>query len=419
MRSLRRAHLISATISIITLITPLMLVASTSPTDAPITGSDACNNPNLRPADRVVLKCNDYPAAVAYLKSVRREGLSRCAPPENDANIDGLNQTFAICAAHFIRAYQERYGQIIIRSAFRSGEAGSAEDGGSRSANQCAGGAPSSNHMRGVAMDINPADDSKYATLWKFASDNPQFGICFPHQDGGTNTTGYYDRPHMILAGIGGSEGAACARQGVTQPCSGLPTNIKNTPIQTASAAPTQGVTNALRQAFGLPTQQTQAISAQSAVPSQPIHSSQSPLSSFQDTSVTSGVSSQINSPLEASSSTSSAADRLEELAFGPKPATSTATSVPLIVSGANTVMLTGVQTASTTPVAAQGVVSPTQTTFISGDLSWQPTDPQITQPLSGYAAILATIKAALQRTLLYLQPFGSRTVDEHGELHD
>jgi hypothetical protein len=417
--SLPRVRHVMSALSVLTLLAPALLFASILPVDPPISGSEACNNSNLRLVDRAVLKCNDYPEAVTYLKSIRREGLSRCAPPENDKNIEGLNQTFAICAAQFLRAYQERYGQIIIRSALRSGENGSAEDGSGRTANQCAGGAPSSNHMRGVAMDVNPANDSMYPTLWKFASDNPQFGVCFPHQLGGANTTGYSDRPHMILAGIGGSEGGACARQGVTRPCSGLPTNITNTPIQPGAPAATGGLANTLRQAFGLPTQQAQPVIAQPASPSQPVSVSQSPLSSFGSTETT-GASSQISDGTEPTSPSSTAADRLEGLAFG-QPATSTqsATSVPLVVSGADAATLSGSQNASTTAVSTNGTIAPSQTTFVSDDLSWQGGETVSSAPVSGMTAILITIKATLQRLLLYLQPFGSHTVNEYGELHD
>jgi hypothetical protein len=418
MYSVRARRLMSA-LGVAALLTPALVAATALPTDT-VSGTEACNNPNLRPADRAVLKCDDYPAAVAYLKSMRREGLSRCAPPENDKNIDGLKPAFAICAAQFLRAYQERYGPIIIRSALRSDAPGSAEDGSGRTANACAEGAPGSNHTRGVAMDVNPVNESMYPTLWKFASDNPQFGICFPHQLGGANTTGYRDRPHMILAGIGGSESNACARQGVTKPCSGLPTNITDTPIQ-SGPPPSGGISNALRQAFGLPTQQTQVTTGQQpAITAQPVSISQSPLSAFEDTPVATGVSSQINSSTNTSGS-STAADRLEGLAFG-TTATSTrsATSVPLVVSGENAASLTGTQQASSSSITATpGVISPSQTTFISSDLSWQGDTTISSSPVSGMQAILITIKATLQRMLLHLQPFASRTVGEHGELHD
>ncbi len=158
--------------------------------------------------------------AKTYLLSLPRQAVngSRCAPPENDENIQRLNSTFAICAARFFRSYTAAYGNVLITSAFRDGTPGSSPNGGGESANQCAGGAEQSNHTIGIAMDVHPANGD-YETMWEFASNNPQFGVCFPFQDGRIN--GYSDRPHMVLAGTGGNEASLCAMQGVVYSCEG------------------------------------------------------------------------------------------------------------------------------------------------------------------------------------------------------
>jgi hypothetical protein len=193
-----------------------------------------------------------------------------------------------------------------------------------------------------------------------------------------------------------------------------------NPDLKDSWSAPSAGLTDNFRQAFGLPTQQAQPVVAQPAHASQPVSISQSPLSAFEETNTNAdaGVSSQITGDTGASSGSSTAADRLEDLAFGPKAtSTQSATSVPLVVSGANAATLSGTQNASTTSViASHGVISPSQTTFISGDLSWQGSGAVAHQPLSGVEAILVTIKATLIRMLQYLTPFGIRAADTYGE---
>lgn len=176
------------------------------------------------------------------------------------------------------------------------------------------------------------------------------------------------------------------------------------------SPAPSAAFSQAVRQAFGLPTQQNQVSVDQPAFPSQPVSSSQSPISAFNEPQVAPGVSKQINTSVNTSGNSSTVADRLEELAFGPRPATSTtATSVPLVVSGANAAVLTGSQnptTASTNSIT--GISNPVQQTFTSGDLSWQG-ESVSSSPVSGMTAILITLKSALMRLLQYLTPFGAR----------
>ncbi len=173
------------------------------------------------PSDAQLGVSNDVGAAKQYLISIPKEKLSDCGTdPSIPSNIYKLNDSFAICAARFFQAYTQRYGGVVITSAYRDLSSG---------ANACAGGATASNHTRGLAIDVKPAGTvagqdqykAQFQQMWLFASQNPQFGVCFPFQD--HPLTGYPngDWPHMILAGIGGSEGAKCAAEGVTQACSG------------------------------------------------------------------------------------------------------------------------------------------------------------------------------------------------------
>lgn len=350
--------------------------------------------------------------AKAYLNSLPKRPLSNCAPPDQN-NITRLNDTFATCAAQFLKAYTERYGTIYITSAFRDDRPGSAQDGSGQSANKCAGGVNGSNHSIGIAMDVNPANDSLYPTLWKFASDNPQFGICFPHQYGGANTTGLRDRPHMVLAGSVngrcGGECMACSKQGVTASCSGTPTNIRTTPYQ---SSPTAGIAQSLRNWLSPQQPQTQPQPQIAPTVSQPAPVSQNPLSAFQQQQqpqTIGGVSGQLTmTPVTPTGST--VADRLETLAFPTTTETgSTATTVPIIVSQNQAAQLTAEQPVAVTPVnGGSGTVAPSQTTFISGDLSWQGA-PQPPQQLTGFQATLANVRAILERILEFLTPFNAR----------
>lgn len=143
----------------------------------------------------------DSGAAKTYLKSMRRGCVGQCAARPDDAHIDKLNNTLAICAAQFFKAYRAKYGEITITSAYRDGPSGE---------NARAGGAPNSYHQYGLAIDVYPASGD-WKTLWSFASSNPQYGVCFPYLGS--------DRPHLALAGVNTTEAVRCASQGVTKVC--------------------------------------------------------------------------------------------------------------------------------------------------------------------------------------------------------
>lgn len=166
------------------------------------------------PADAALGISNQVGEAKQYLLSIA-QGLSGTqAPPDKD-HIDKLNNTFAVCAANFLKAYTQATGvKVILRSAFRCGPASPSNIQCDRTENARAGGAAGSNHMTGLAIDVNPVDGN-YAPFWQFASRNPAYGVCFPYLAG--------DRPHVALAGTGTGEAARCAVQGVMKACSGAP----------------------------------------------------------------------------------------------------------------------------------------------------------------------------------------------------
>jgi len=156
--------------------------------DTPISAIDEALGINKKVAD-----------AKDYLHSIAKNLPGTCAPPEDRRNIERLNNTFAVCAAGFLRAYEGRYGKgsVILRSAFRDGTPGSSPNPKYSSANQCSGGATNSRHARGIALDINPGPGGSYETLRSFAQANPQFGVYFPW----FMYKGKQDRPHMDFRG--------------------------------------------------------------------------------------------------------------------------------------------------------------------------------------------------------------------------
>ena len=219
--------------------------------------------------------------AKEYLNNLPNKCVGACQALPDKAHIDKLDNTFAICAADFFKAYQAKYGPVSMSSTFRCGPKTPTVIQCDRTENGRAGGAGGSNHMLGLAIDVNPLRSS-YESMWDFARANPRFGVCFPYLGG--------DNPHMTLAGSGTGEAAMCARQGVTKPCNGLPF----TPITPAtnagigySGAPSSGITNALR---GLLTaapyllQASQQPTQQQPYQQQPLPQTQQPFTYTQST---------------------------------------------------------------------------------------------------------------------------------------
>ncbi len=313
---------------------------------------------------------------------------------------DGINPTLACRLMTLFQSLEKEKGCLIkIVSAFRSnGEqdkmCGSGGTGCLAAGKSC--------HNYGLAVDIEgPCVGQLRAFLGSKNPNTPgaqRFGLHFP-----------YSGDHLQCI----ENTYANCRSG--NGCDGkfsITPDLSNFP--TASVPPTTAFANAIRQWFAPPAQQQPP---QPSIPAQPL--AQSPLGAFSASPTETndngnadigGVSSQLDDSSSNTSNATSAADRLEELAFGPKSTTSTATSsIPLVVSGADAAALSGTQgnvTAQST--GNQGVIGAVQSTF-SGDLSWQNGTGAATPsaPATGWQAALITMKAVLQKILQYLVPFG------------
>lgn len=159
----------------------------------------------------------DTAAAKDYIHSIAISGGN--APASCRANVDRLNNTFATCGARFLKAFNSSAkGSVVVRNAFRSPDRND-----SCGSNAAAGGSPTSMHMKGLAMDVNPRNGASYQDLWQFAIDNPEFGVCFPYLPKYSGRK-FLDKPHLALAGISTGEAAKCARQGIKNICSESPT---------------------------------------------------------------------------------------------------------------------------------------------------------------------------------------------------
>ncbi|MBI4088397.1 hypothetical protein HY418_03420 [Candidatus Kaiserbacteria bacterium] len=208
------------------------------------------------PADVKAGITNDAGQAKQYLLSIARNLRYSQAPPDK-THIDALNNSFAICAANFLKAYAQHYGPVYVVSAFRCGPRSPANINCDRSENGRAGGATNSNHQIGVAMDINLAGgNSSYDTLRSFAQQNPGYGVNFPWPF----YNGSIDKPHMQ------------ATNKSSPSCSGV-AGTPVTPSGSASQTPVTTAANLIRQALGLqqpPPQQQPAAYPQSQAQPQP-----------------------------------------------------------------------------------------------------------------------------------------------------
>lgn len=167
----------------------------------------------------------DVGAAKKYLFSIARNLRDSQAPPDWE-HIKPLDPTFAVCAANFLKAYADERGPVAVVSACRSCP------GGDPGENARAGGVPNSRHTKGLALDVNPIGrGSSYQTLWAFARQHPEYGVCFPHLGA--------DPPHMTLTGADSREGNKCMRQSVTKICSGAPAPFSGAPGIGGSTGPT------------------------------------------------------------------------------------------------------------------------------------------------------------------------------------
>lgn len=312
--------------------------------------------------------------------------------------IDGLDPKFAICVAAYIKKFEAEYGKgtICVHDAYRApGEQQCAANGGSVAA------APgTSRHERGQAVDLNPRNGATDTTMRQFADEN-ETGIWFRYTCARDSSPANdrkqkpYDCPHMEIKHV------SCS--------SGNFTPSSSIPYAAGGGAPSASISSAVRSWFAPPQQVNQPVVAQPAKASQPIAASQNPLGAFAEPAPLPSVSGQIN--VTTTNGSSSPADRLEDLAFPKRPATSTATTVPIVVTASEAAALSSTQTTafiSTTSI--QGVVSLGQSTFVSPDLSWFQGNTALSQPTTGWQATIANIKAILERILVLLTPFRNGT---------
>lgn len=416
-------------------------------TSAP-SASDACNSTDLNAAGRAVLKCDTREKALEYLASIpctpKNSSITPAEVKEgrpDSAHLELLNPDFAICAAEFAKFMNDKYGGqgVCLRQSGRTQEEQHISCVRTTAAGETVCQAPSGGcakgqyghcpHVNGAAIDFNPIK-SNYQELWSQA---PQFGLTFYLRDG--------DQPHVeslkyrVARGHKNPKVRAFIEQdkqraqqsGNTAGCLTPGFIPKDGGSINTQAPPSAAITSVLRGFFSPPSQQPSSVVS-------PGFSNPSSISPQQVIAVTTGteparVSTSgsdtgsrqasvggISSQLGATGTTtraSSTADRLEELAFGVRAtSTRTATSVPLIITGAQAVGITGNQSSTTQPTTiAQLSPSISQQTFISADLSWQTGSFVASQPVTGWQATLASISSVLQRILTILQPFGFRNL--------
>jgi len=343
---------------------------------------------------------------------------------EKPGSIEGLQPEFACNLMKLIQAVPPQLGQIRINVGVYQVTASVATHGVSYCQHyQCKEGTNS--HPRGLAADLlyngNKGPGGNAGAGWcqqnalcNWTHTNAQsFGLQFRLMPQHPCRTGYTEPWHIELKGTGcsGDNGAYAGNT------SGAPLSLGDT----------------VRGLLG-GEQKTPPVVSQPAIPTQLAHS-QSPIQAFQEpvaitsgiintntndnsnenTEVT-GVSSQIGGTTRNTAHATTAADRLEELAFGVGTnavAGSIATSVPLIVSGSSTVGITSPQNPTGNQQYAVSQISSSQQTFFSGDLSWQSGSSFSSGPVTGWEAILITIKATLEKIMQYFQPFGARTIPE------
>ncbi|OGG57679.1 hypothetical protein A2765_06085 [Candidatus Kaiserbacteria bacterium RIFCSPHIGHO2_01_FULL_56_24] len=347
--------------------------------------------------------------AKVYLKNVL------CTPDGDnyggygpDGTIENLNPGFAQCAAKFLKDMSGRLpGAIRLRSGgvnpvcVKEGSRTVDKQNAyvNRGALACKLGARCE-HPQGIAIDVNTTSQQNYSFLHTAAC---AYGLVF--------YLGFDDEYHFVPAAnrVGKRDRVRCPAESAQINCADPNFHPQNL-IPSYAPSPTAAFTQSIRQALGLSTPQPTA--SQPAILSQPLSTAQSPIAAFQPAPAgTNGVSSQLGTSDVALAASSSVADQLEQLAFGTSsnPSSENATSVPLIVSGANAAQLNGNQEQTAVSTSSYiGVSSPSQTTFISGDLNWQ-TDSPPSQPLTGLEAVLVNLKGILLSILQHLVPFGGR----------
>lgn len=336
-----------------------------------------------------------YAAAVAYIQTRATDA----------ASIAKLTPEFACSLAAFLKAAPSAIG---VKVGWYEVSASVATHGVSYCQRfQCKEGTNS--HPRGLAADLLFGDTKgpggnagpawcAQSTLCTWAHQNANsFGLMFRLMPNSGCAAGYFEPWHIELKGVAGCQGSDTFAGA------------------SASAAPL-GIGNAFRSMIGNSSPSPQP--AQSTTAAQPLSQTQSPLTSFEASpsqNIAQVPSSPVTETTNSASTANDAADRLAQLVFNePVVATSTATSVPLIVSGAEAASLRATaQEVETASVTTTDVPAATHQTFISQDLSWQTGTLHEENPVQGWEAILIAIRSALMRMLPYLEPFGGREAPE------
>lgn len=422
----------------------LPLFASAQSADCPVAGTELITS-----ATRVIATYAGIPAdqkcwnpkdphvgeaagdAKQYLASLK-SGKNTCiADPKLE--FSQVNDALAICAARFLKAFQDSYGtKPQITRAWNSLQCeaklceNNAGCGGFKNSP-----APYSNHVKGYAIDVTAG--AKQEAMIAFANKNPKFGVCFPLAS--------WDKVHLVLAGIKSGEKCPLA----TAPCDGVTfdPNIVPDPGPPGQVNPNNstGIPSVGNLMQGLqnffappPTPQCQAgyilLNGQ-CMPQQAQATNQvtSPFSyvtpattptptagGTTGTSVTgNNIGSGINisglidtSITKQSGSSTSAIDLINALA---NPTTTPAGSAgqPVSLNGSlgSQVVLQGVQTSNTRTLSATSTYafSHPSDTFVSPDLSQTPV--QIGYRGGSTFTLLENIKQMLASILTLLRPFG------------
>lgn len=338
-----------------------------------------------RPVDQKIF-CGEgytgYQSAIAYIKT-RTSG--------NQSSIDGLTPEFACGLAGFLKAAPPGItvgvGTYQVTASVKTHGVEYCQH------RQCIEGTNS--HPRGLAADLlyngsklsggaGASAACRQNALCTWAHQNAgQYGLMFRLMPESGCQAGYYEPWHIEAQGVGGCGGSGSSSGGL----SGGPGDLLRDALAPAEQTPTATTTQQMA---------TSSVSATSTI-------------NINSLFGTSSSSSDTTSTPENTTSENSIADRLQELAFGsPAASTTAATSVPLVVSGRDATGLTSLHGNATSGVLANGLYSISQQTFFSKDLSWEGDEEIHGQPLSGWEAILMTIKVTLLRMLQMLTPFKS-----------
>ncbi|MCR4325976.1 MAG: D-alanyl-D-alanine carboxypeptidase family protein [Patescibacteria group bacterium] len=162
-----------------------------------------------------------------------------------DGTIQGLDAKFAQCATNFIKSASQNGIPVCVKEGYRtpekqneyyqryiSGKGGIAC--GKKGVQRC-------EHPSGIAIDINTNSEANYAKLHRAA---PSFGLTF--------YLGFKDKVHFV------PKKGGCSAGGNVPPDQDIPPNYYDFPDEYPHAAPSGGLSDALRKFFGGQNQQQQ-----------------------------------------------------------------------------------------------------------------------------------------------------------------